>query len=153
MDHASALVHAVVNELQHRAFAAMSAATPGARRRRRAHALAPGGFDADFAELRETLVDEHDAVGFLLADFLLHRRMLPDAPPPRASRAAAAPWLLVLAAELPATHGLLSALVGNGAAWGAYIAPLERARDLRLRYALVAARTNMAPPLPDARPR
>lgn len=153
MDAAELLVLSVARFLQERAFAAISATTaPRARRAVRARALAPGGLDADLAALRASLAAEPGAVGRRLAAFLVLRRALSDAPPPRASRAAAAPWLLALAAELPATRGLAPALAGPEDAWRAYVVPLDRARDIRLQLGVAAALMNLPPRLPDARP-
>ena len=152
MNPAQNLVLSVANDLQRRAFAAMSAAAPGARRRMRRHAFAPGGFDDDFHAVFTILQHEFGAPGAHLASFLRRRRFLPDAPPPRASRLVAAPWLLALAHELPHTWGLAAALGGPEDAWRAYVAPLDRARDMRLQIGVAAALTNMLPRLPDARP-
>lgn len=152
MDPAQNLVLSVANDLQRRAFAAMSAAAPGARRPMRRRALARDGFDTDFHAIFTILQHEFGAPGAHLASFLRRRRFLPDAPPPHASRLAAAPWLLALAHELPLTWGLAAAVGGPEPAWRAYVAPLDRARDMRLQIGVAAALTNTPPRLPDARP-
>lgn len=152
MDPASAILRATANSLEFRAQNALAAAS-NPRRSVRARALAPSSFDADWSTTIAHLVQDHGLLGWRLAQFLRWRRLLDDAPLPRASRLAAVPWMLGVARELVVTPGLAAALGGSEIEWRAFVLPLERARDMRLQIGLVAALTQLAPQFPDARKR
>lgn len=152
MDPASALLRSLANGLVYRAHSAMGVAADPRRSVRRL-AMQPGSFDADWTTMLAHLVDDHGVLGQRLAQFLRMRRFLDDAPMPRASRAAAANWMLVIAHELGATRGLVVSLLGNDADWRGFLAPLDRARDMRLQLGLIAALTQQTPQLMDARKR